>query len=121
MANYGLHEFTAQESVNFEAFKTWNYEEIGLPDTDPYTATYITSTDPAKKIVIYNDADIAGASISSGDVITIQLNGESGTGKPIKIDSGDLPFTISGLSVTELILTNAGGGSSESLTVLSFH
>ena len=71
--------------------------------------------------MIYNDPDIAGASVSSGDVISIQLNGNSSAGKVIKIDSGDLPFTLTGLTITGLTLTNAGGGSSESLSVLSFH
>ena len=121
MANKGLHAFTVQEATNYGAFTSWNYEEITQADSNPHSSTYITSSDPAKKVVIYNDPDIAGASVSSGDVISIQLNGNSSAGKVIKIDSGDLPFTLTGLTITGLILTNAGGGSSESLSVLSFH
>ena len=122
MPNRGLYEFTVQEAVNFDAYKAWNYEEIDQNDADPHSSTYITSTNPAKKVTIYNDPDVDGTTITRGsDVITITLNGESGTGKPIKIDSGDLPFTISGLTVTSLSLTNASGGGTESLTVLSYH
>ena len=72
--------------------------------------------------MIYNDPDVDGVSITDGsDVVTIILNGESATKKKIKIDTGDLPFTLTGLSITSLSLTNAGGGGSESLALLSFH
>ena len=118
----GLHAFTVQEATNYEAFTSWNYEEIGLADTNEHASTYITSADPAKKVVIYNDPDVNGVSVTSEtDVISIELNGDSTANKVIKIDTGDLPFTISGLTMTALTLTNAGGGSSESLSVLSFH
>ena len=122
MANRGLTEFTVQEATNFEAYADWNYEEIDQSDTDAHTCTYITSLNPAKKIVIYHDPDINGVGITAEtDVITLTINGETDTNKLIKIDSGDLPFTLSGLAVTSLSLTNAGGGGSESLSVLSFH
>jgi hypothetical protein len=110
MANKGLHAFTVQEATNYSAFSSWNYEEIDQSDS------------PAKKVVIYNDPDVAGVSITDGsDIVTIILNGESATKKKIKIDTGDLPFTLTGLSITSLSLTNAGGGGSESLALLSFH
>ena len=122
MAHKGLHAFTVQEATNYSAFSSWNYEEIDQSDTDPHSSTYITSKSPAKKVVIYNDPDIDGVSITSGsDIVTIILNGESATKKKIKIDTGDLPFTLTGLSITSLSLTNAGGGGSESLALLSFH
>ena len=122
MANKGLHAFTVQEATNYGAFSSWNYEEIDQDDTAAHSSTYITSKSPAKKVVIYNDPDIDGVSITSGsDVVTIILNGESATKKKIKIDTGDLPFTLTGLSITSLSLTNAGGGGSESLALLSFH
>ena len=122
MANKGLHAFTVQEATNYSAFSSWNYEEIDQSDTDTHSSTYITSKSPAKKVVIYNDPDVDGVSITSGsDVVTIILNGESATKKKIKIDTGDLPFTLTGLSITSLSLTNAGGGASESLALLSFH
>ena len=118
----GLHSFTVQEATNFSAFNSWNYEEIDQSDTNAHSSTYITSINPAKKIVIYSDPDVDGLSISDGsDVVTITLNGETDTQKLIKIDTGDLPFTLSGLAITSLSLTNAGGEGSESLSVLSFH
>ena len=122
MAKKGLHAFTVQEATIYSAFSSWNYEEIDQSDTDQHSSTYITSKSPAKKVVIYNDPDVDGVSITSGsDVVTIILNGESATKKKIKIDTGDLPFTLTGLSITSLSLTNAGGGGSESLALLSFH
>ena len=121
MAN-GIHAFTVQEATNFGAFSSWNYEEIDQDDAAAHDSTYITNSNPAKKVVIYNDPDVAGASITTGsDVVTITLNGETDAQKLIKIDTGDLPFTLSGLAITSLSLTNAGGGGSESLAVLSFH
>ena len=121
--NYGLQEFSTQEAVNFEAYKDWNWEVLDLSaDETDVSSTYITADNPAKKIVIYSDPDVDGLSISDGsDVVTITLNGETDTQKLIKIDTGDLPFTLSGLAITSLSLTNAGGGGSESLSVLSFH
>ena len=118
----GLHAFTVQEATNFGAFSSWNYEEIDQDDTAAHDSTYITNLNPAKKVVIYNDPDANGVSITSEtDVVTLTINGETGGNKLIKIDTGDLPFTLSGLSITSLSLTNAGGGGSESLAVLSFH
>ena len=118
----GLHAFTVQEATNFSAFSSWNYEEIDQSDTAAHASTYISANNPAKKVVIYNDPDANGVSITSEtDVVTLTINGETATEKKIKIDTGDLPFTLSGLSITSLSLTNAGGGGSESLSVLSFH
>ena len=118
----GLTEFTVQQATNFDAFSDWNYQEVDQSDTDPHAADYITSINPAKKVVIYNDPDANGVSVTSEtDVITLTINGETATNKLIKIDTGDLPFTLSGLAITSLSLTNAGGGGSESLSVLSFH
>ena len=118
----GLHAFTVQEATNFGAFSSWNYEEIDQDDTAAHSSTYITNSSPAKKVVIYNDPDVDGVSITDGsDIVTITLNGETDAQKLIKIDTGDLPFTLSGLAITSLSLTNAGGGGSESLAVLSFH
>ena len=118
----GLTEFTVQQAVNFESFSDWNYQEVDQSDTDPHAADYITSANPAKKVVIYHDPDINGVSITSEtDVITLTINGKTAANKLIKIDSGDLPFTISGLAMTKLTLTNGGGGGAETLSVLSFH
>jgi hypothetical protein len=120
--NRVLHEFTVQEATNVDAFSTWNYEEIDQGDTDAHACTYITDKDPAKKVVIYHDPDINGVGITAEtDVVTLTINGETATNKKIKLDTGDLPFTITGLLIKSLSLTNAGGAGSESLSVLSFH
>jgi len=118
----GLTEFTVQQATNFDAFSDWNYEEIAQNDTSAHACSYITSINPAKKVVIYHDPDINGVGITGEtDVITLTINGKTAANKLIKIDSGDLPFTLSGLAITSLSLTNSGGDSSESLSVLSFH
>ena len=122
MASRGLHEFTVQEARNFAAFGSWNYENItGIAgDTDYHASTYITSGTPAKKVVIYMEPGDT-ASIDSNDVITIKINGETATGKEVKIDAGDLPFTLTGLTITSLALKTDDADSGEALSVLSFH
>jgi hypothetical protein len=118
----GRNAFTVQESVNMDSFSDWNYEEVDQSDTDAHSAQYITSANPAKKVVIYHDPDINGVSVTAEtDVITLTINGETDTQKLIKLDSGDLPFTLTGLLITSLTLTNGGGAGSETLSVLSFH
>ena len=122
MASRGLHEFTVQEARNFVAFGSWNYENItGIAgDTNYHDSTYITSTEPAKKVVIYMEPGDT-ASLESDDVITIKINGNTATGKEIKIDAGDLPFTLTGLTITSLALKTSDADSGEALSVLSFH
>ena len=73
-----------------------------------------------KKVVIYMEPGDT-ASIDSADVITIKINGETATGKEVKIDAGDLPFTLTGLTITSLALKTDDADSGEALSVLSFH
>jgi len=122
MASRGLHEFTVQEARNFSAFGSWNYENItGIAgDTDYHASTYITSSSPAKKVIIYMEPGDT-ASIDSDDVITIKINGETATGKEVKIDQGDLPFTLTGLTITALSIKTDDADSGEALSILSFH
>jgi hypothetical protein len=122
MASRGLHEFTVQEARNFVAFGSWNYENItGIAgDTNYHDSTYITSIEPAKKVVIYMEPGDT-ASLESDDVITIKINGNTATGKEVKIDAGDLPFTLTGLTITSLALKTSDADSGEALSVLSFH
>ena len=122
MASRGLHEFTVQEARNFAAFGSWNYENItGIAgDTDYHASTYITSASPAKKVIIYMEPGDT-ASIVSDDVITIKINGETATGKEIKIDQGDLAFTLTGLTITALSIKTDDADSGEGLSILSFH
>lgn len=130
----GLNEFTVQEATNFDAFSDWNYEMIdtgGAPASTNYgaitggSATYITSINPAKKVVIYTTAATASGlgsdAVDDADILYVQINGETSLQKTIAIDNGDLPFTISGLAITSLQIGNSSDGSNESVCVLSFH
>tara|TARA_R110002020_G_scaffold217539_4_gene425336 strand:- start:4713 stop:5078 length:366 start_codon:yes stop_codon:yes gene_type:complete len=116
----GRNAFTVQESVNMESFSDWNFESVDVSgDSIDASATYITAANPAKKVVLYD----RGGQLDAGDDITVTLNGESGTGKPIIINGNNLPFTISGLLITSLSFTipDADTDANELLTILSFH
>ena len=122
MASRGLHEFTVQEADNFDAFGDWRYEALSLVTNDTYVdAAYITSEFPAKKVIIYNKPGATAFSGDSNEFITVKINGETATGKEIKIDSGDVPFTIGGLSITSISLKTSDSTGDEHLAVLSFH
>ena len=120
MAN-GLNKFTVQEATNFDAFSDWNYQTIEMTDETANTVTAITSINPAKKVVIYNKPGSASATFDATDIISLTINGETGADKVIKIDATDLPFTISGLSMTSLTLTSHDGESGDHISVISFH
>ena len=121
----GRNAFTVQESVNMDVFSNWNYQQLdmsgggggGAVDT---TLTYPTSSNPAKKIVIY-DTD---GTMDNDDQFVVYLNGETDSQKGIVIDGGrNLPFTITGLLITNVQITLASGltDASDVLDVISFH
>jgi hypothetical protein len=119
MARKGLHAFTVQEAKNFASFVEWNYQALTLADNDTYvSADYISTSDPAKKVVIYGKP---GATAFTGGVVSIKINGETTTKKVIIIDGNDLPFTITGLYISSLALATSDGGTDEFLSVLSYH
>ena len=123
MANFGLQEFSTQEAVNFEAYTDWNWEilDLSVDDTDD-TSTYITATNPAKKIVLYVEPTITGvSSLQVDDVLTMTLNGETAANKKIKIDPNDLPFTLTGILLTSFAIQSKTGTTSDSVALLSFH
>ena len=114
MPNYGLQEFSVQEATNVNCFVDWNYEilDLSTDETDD-TSTYITGDNPAKKIVLYvEDID---------DLLTLTLNGKTDASKQIKIDPGDLPFTLTGILLTSFAVQSKTGASSDSIVCLSFH
>ena len=118
----GLTEFTVQQATNFEAFSDWNFQAIDVSGDsvdDGVAATYISGINPAKKVVLYD----RGAELNNSDDISITLNGESGAAKVIIVNGNNLPFTISGLSITSLSISIPDGDtdSSELLGLLSFH
>ena len=123
MANFGLQEFSTQESVNFGAFTDWNWELLDLSSvaTDD-TSTYIVADNPAKKIVLYVEPTTTGIStLDINDLLTMTLNGKTDTHKKIKIDPNDLPFTLTGILLTSFAIQSATGASSDSIILLSFH
>ena len=117
----GLTEFTVQQAVNFESFSDWNYEELDMDGTPASSdATYITSINPAKKVVLYESPD-AGDGIDTSDSFTLTINGETATNKKIVIALEDLPFTLSGLAITSLNIEPNNEQASEEIACLSFH
>ena len=125
MAKLGHNGFTVQEAVNLnEAYSDYNYEQFDMSgDTidDPgATSTYVTGANPAKKIVIYD----TNGTMDDDDVMQVFLNGETDSQKGIKVDGGrNLPFTVSGILMTSVVIKLADGltSSSDTLDLLSFH
>ena len=121
--NYGLQEFSTQESVNFGAYKDWNWEilDLSVDETDD-TSTYITEDNPAKKIVLYVEPTIEGvSSLQIDDLLTMTLNGKTDAHKKLKIDPNDLPFTLTGILLTSFAIQSKTGTTSDSIALLSFH
>ena len=123
MANFGLQEFSTQESVNFGAYTDWNWEILDLSnDETDVTSTYITGDNPAKKIVLYVEPTITGvSSLEVDDLLTMTLNGKTDSQKKIKIDPNDLPFTLTGILLTSFAIQSKTGAASDSIALLSFH
>jgi len=117
----GLTEFTVQQATNFDAFSDWNYEELDMDGTPASSdATYITSINPAKKVVLYT-SPIAGDAVDAGDTFTLTINGETATNKQIVIAYEHLPFTLTGLAITSLNIEPNNEHANEEIAVLSFH
>ncbi len=121
----GRNAFTVQESVNMDSFSDYNFEEIAYATdgTDPAyieaSSTKITSSSPAKKVVIYDSSE----AVDADDYWTIFLNGETAADKGIIIQNTNLPFTITGLLITGLKVRAADGitDSGDKIGILSFH
>ena len=123
MPNYGLQEFSTQEATNVNCFTDWNYEvlDLSVDETDD-TSSYVTADNPAKKIVLYVEPTVDGTStLDIDDLLTLTLNGKTGSNKQIKIDPGDLPFTLTGVLLTSFAVQSKTGASSDSIVCLSFH
>ena len=123
MANFGLQEFSTQESVNFGAYVDWNWEilDLSVDETD-VTSTYIVADNPAKKIVLYVEPTVDGiSSLDVDDLLTMTLNGKTDTHKKIKIDPNDLPFTLTGILLTSFAIQSKTGTTRDSVALLSFH
>ena len=119
-----LHKYTVAEAGNLQVYADYNWESLDVSgDTvdDPgVEATYITASNPAKKVIIYN----ASETMDDDDIIYIFLNGETAANKGIKLESTvNLPFTIDNMIITNLRVTMADGltSASDAFEVLSFH
>ena len=120
----GRNAWTVQESVNMDAFSDYNYQQLDVSgdavDDPGITLTYATSALPAKKLVIYD----TNGTLDNDDELQIFLNGETDTQKGIIVDGGrNLPFTISGILMTSVIIkmADADTSASDTIDVLSFH
>ena len=123
MPNFGLQEFSTQEATNVNCFTDWNYEVLDLSaDETDDTSTYITGDNPAKKVVLYVEPTVDGTStLDINDLLTLTLNGKTDASKKIKIDPGDLPFTLTGVLLTSFAVQSKTGAASDSIALLSFH
>ena len=124
-SKYGRNAWTVQESVNMEAFSDWNYEVLDLSaDETNDTSTYITTGNPAKKVVLYIEPTTdASSSLEADDRLTITLNGETDANKVIIVDGSNLPFTLSGITLTcfKIRIPDGDTTASEELGLISFH
>jgi hypothetical protein len=115
----GLQAFTVQEAVNYDSYTSWNYETKALDDTSYKDYTIVTSTNPAKKVVIYQTA--GDAAFDAGEALTVKLNGNTDANKEIVISGNELPFTISGLTIESISIKTDDATTTNDLSVLSFH
>ena len=119
----GLTEFSIQQAYNYTSFSDWNYEELSFYATGegvPDTSTYITEANPAKKVVLYQLPSNDGVLLEETNRITIKLN-DAADSHIIEIDGGELPYTISGIIVTDLRIVVSSAASGDKISVLSFH
>ena len=73
MAKTGISAFTTQESLNYDAYQDWNYEELNLGTAlgGYASSTYIVSNDSAKQVIIYPRP---GQTIAANDNLYIYMN-----------------------------------------------
>ena len=118
-----LHKFTVAEAGNLQVYSDYNYEQIDISgdtlDSSPASAQYITESDPAKKVVIYDGY----GTVEDADTFTIARNGNTDTQKKIVFEGRNLPFTIEGLVMTALTVSLPDGDTtaSDTVDILSFH
>ena len=88
---------------------------------DSETATYITSINPAKKIILYEVPGSATSYLQDIDTLTLTINGKTSSVKKMIIDAGDLPFTLSGTMITSLAVAVDQANLTDKIALLSFH
>ena len=114
MATKPLHAYTVAEASNLQVYQDYKCELLTLSGTGAQTtATWDT---PAKEVIIYS----AGAA-ANDDGITISLKVNGAHGNDIVLSHDNLPFTVKGVLVEEVVIHGDGAGDNDALTVLSFH
>ena len=116
-SKYGRNAFTVQEATNSaNAYNTYKTEILTLDDANAKT-TSSWAGQPAKEVVIFSPGAAA-----NDDGITISLKVNGAHGDDIVISHDNLPFTVKGLLIEEVVIHGAGGDTDDDvLTVLSFH
>ena len=115
MAIKPLHAYTVAEANNLKVYESYKCEILTLSGTgEQTTATWNT---PAKEVIIYS-----AGSVADDDTITISLKVNGAHGDDIIIHSENLPFTVKGLLIEEVIIHGDTSTTQDDyLTVLSFH
>ena len=114
MANKPLHAYTVAEASNLQVYESYKCEILTLDAaTEKTTATWDT---PAKEVVIFS-----AGSAANDDGITISLKVNGSHGNDIVVSHDNLPFTVKGVLVEEVVMHGDGAGDNDALTVLSFH
>ena len=91
-----------------------------------WTSPYVTLKNPAKKIVVYPTPG-QGSSIEHTDVALFSFKTDHNPTilavgpKQIRVDIGDMPFTLEGMQVYEFRLTFLYTNLGNKLSVLTFH
>ena len=115
-SKYGLTAFTVQEATNGATYYTYKSENLTLNGTAAQTTSSWTNQ-PAKEVVIFSPGAAA-----NDDGITISLKVNGAHGDDIIIHSENLPFTVKGLLIEEVIIHGDTSTTQDDyLTVLSFH
>ena len=113
MANKPLHAYTVAEASNLQVYQDYKCEILTLSGaTEQTTASWDT---PAKEILFYSPGSVA-----DDDGITISLKVNGAHGDDIVLSHDNLPLTVKGLLVEEVVI-HGQSGDADAITVLSFH
>ena len=114
-SKYGRNAFTVQEATNSaDAYNTYKTEILTLDDAVAKT-TSSWAGQPAKEVTIFSPGAAA-----NDDGITISLKVNGAHGDDIVLSHDNLPFTVKGLLVEEVVI-HGQSGDADAITVLSFH
>ena len=110
-----LHAYTVAEASNLQVYEDYKCQILQLSDASELTTAAWDT--PAKEVVFY----IAGGA-GDDDTITISLKVNGEHGDDIVISHDQLPLTIKGMLIEEVIIHgDAVTTQDDKITVLSFH